>query len=73
MKICILGAGVLGVTSAYYLASRGHEVRVIARRAMGEPACVPAAIQMDVDGRCAARAASTRGYGDDALGAGVSV
>src|SRR5262245_4690060 len=32
MKICILGAGVLGVTSAYELARRGHEVTVIERQ-----------------------------------------
>jgi len=36
MKICVLGAGVLGVTSAYELAKRGHEVTVIERAA--EPA-----------------------------------
>lgn len=36
MKICILGAGVLGVTSAYELARRGHEVTVIERAS--EPA-----------------------------------
>lgn len=36
MKICILGAGVLGVTSAYELARRGHSVTVIERGA--EPA-----------------------------------
>ncbi len=36
MKICILGAGVLGVTSAYELARRGHAVTVIERGA--EPA-----------------------------------
>ncbi len=36
MKICVLGAGVLGVTSAYELAKRGHEVTVIERNA--EPA-----------------------------------
>jgi D-amino-acid dehydrogenase len=29
MKICILGSGVIGVTSAYMLASRGHEVTVV--------------------------------------------
>lgn len=33
MKICVLGAGVLGVTSAYELARRGHEVTVIERNA----------------------------------------
>lgn len=32
MKICVLGAGVLGVTSAYELARRGHEVTVIDRQ-----------------------------------------
>lgn len=32
MKICILGSGVLGVISAYYLGQRGHEVHVIERQ-----------------------------------------
>jgi D-amino-acid dehydrogenase len=32
MRIVILGAGLLGVTSAYYLAKEGHEVTVIDRR-----------------------------------------
>lgn len=36
MKICILGAGALGVTSAYELAKRGHDVTVIDRQS--EPA-----------------------------------
>lgn len=36
MKICILGAGVLGVTSAYFLAKAGHDVTVIDRQS--EPA-----------------------------------
>ena len=36
MKICILGAGVLGVTSAYELAKKGHDVTVIERQS--EPA-----------------------------------
>lgn len=31
MKICIIGAGVLGLTSAYELAVRGHEVTVLDR------------------------------------------
>lgn len=31
MKIVILGSGVIGVTSAYYLAKAGHEVTVIER------------------------------------------
>ena len=29
MKVIVLGAGVLGVTSAWYLAKAGHEVTVI--------------------------------------------
>ena len=29
MKICVLGAGVVGLTSAYALARRGHEVTVV--------------------------------------------
>ncbi|MGQ4273896.1 D-amino acid dehydrogenase [Terrihabitans sp. B22-R8] len=32
MKIIVLGAGVIGVTSAYYLAKAGHEVVVIDRQ-----------------------------------------
>lgn len=32
MRVVILGAGLLGVTSAYYLAKEGHEVTVIDRR-----------------------------------------
>jgi D-amino-acid dehydrogenase len=32
MRVVILGAGVLGVTSAYYLAKDGHEVTVIDRQ-----------------------------------------
>ncbi len=32
MKVLVLGAGVVGVTSAYYLARAGHEVTVIDRR-----------------------------------------
>ena len=36
MKVCILGAGVLGVTTAYELARHGHDVTVIERQ--GEPA-----------------------------------
>ena len=33
MKIVVLGAGVIGVTSAWYLAEAGHEVTVVERRA----------------------------------------
>ena len=33
MKIVILGAGVIGVTSAWYLSRQGHEVTVIDRQA----------------------------------------
>jgi D-amino-acid dehydrogenase len=32
MKVLVLGAGVVGVTSAYYLARAGHDVTVIERR-----------------------------------------
>ena len=32
MKVCVLGAGIAGITSAYYLAQAGHEVTVIDRR-----------------------------------------
>lgn len=32
MKVAVLGAGVVGVTSAYYLAKAGHEVSVIDRQ-----------------------------------------
>ena len=31
MKIVVLGAGVVGVTSAWYLAEAGHEVTVVER------------------------------------------
>ena len=33
MKILVLGAGVLGTTTAYYLAREGHEVHVVDRQA----------------------------------------
>lgn len=33
MKVLVLGAGVIGVTSAWYLAKAGHDVSVIDRRA----------------------------------------
>jgi D-amino-acid dehydrogenase len=32
MKVTVLGAGVIGVTSAYYLAKAGHEVTVVDRQ-----------------------------------------
>src|SRR3982751_5383638 len=32
MKVMVLGAGVTGVTTAWYLAQHGHEVTVIERR-----------------------------------------
>ncbi len=38
MKVAVIGAGVIGVTTAYYLARDGHEVEVIERA--GEPAAV---------------------------------
>ena len=36
MKVLVLGGGVIGVTTAYYLANSGHEVTVVDRQA--EPA-----------------------------------
>jgi len=33
VKVVVLGAGVIGVTSAWYLAAAGHEVTVLERRA----------------------------------------
>ena len=33
MNVVVLGAGLLGVTSAYYLRQQGHEVTVIDRQA----------------------------------------
>jgi D-amino-acid dehydrogenase len=33
MKILVLGSGVIGVTTAYYLAKDGHQVTVIDRQA----------------------------------------
>lgn len=33
MKVAVLGGGVIGVTSAFYLARAGHEVTVVDRRA----------------------------------------
>ena len=32
MKVLVLGAGVIGVSTAYYLAKAGHEVTVLDRR-----------------------------------------
>ena len=37
MKIVILGAGVIGVTTAWYLSQEGHQVQVIERH--GHAAC----------------------------------
>ena len=39
MKLCILGSGVIGVTTAYALASRGHEVTVIERNSEASREC----------------------------------
>ena len=33
MKVCILGAGVIGITTAYYLHKAGHDVTVLERNA----------------------------------------
>ncbi|SGY84728.1 D-amino acid dehydrogenase small subunit [Moritella viscosa] len=35
MKVMVLGCGVIGLTSAWYLAEAGHEVTVIERQARG--------------------------------------
>ncbi|MGZ5085211.1 MAG: FAD-dependent oxidoreductase, partial [Usitatibacter sp.] len=32
MKVLVLGAGVIGVSTAWYLAQNGHEVTVVDRR-----------------------------------------
>jgi D-amino-acid dehydrogenase len=32
MRICVLGGGVIGVTTAYYLAREGHQVTLVERR-----------------------------------------
>lgn len=32
MKVIVMGAGVIGVTTAWYLAQEGHEVEVIDRQ-----------------------------------------
>ncbi len=34
MKICILGAGVVGLTTAYFLARNGHEVTIVDRNGL---------------------------------------
>jgi D-amino-acid dehydrogenase len=36
MKVIIVGSGVVGVTSAYYLARAGHEVQVLDRQPTAE-------------------------------------
>ena len=33
MKVIVLGSGVIGVSTAYYLARAGHEVTVVDRQA----------------------------------------
>jgi D-amino-acid dehydrogenase len=38
MKVCVIGAGVIGVTSAYFLARQGHDVVLVDSRA--QPAMV---------------------------------
>jgi D-amino-acid dehydrogenase len=37
MRVIVLGAGLLGVTSAYFLQQLGHEVTVIDRQAPPAP------------------------------------
>lgn len=39
MKVVVLGAGVLGVTTAYELARRGHEVEVVERQEFAAQEC----------------------------------
>ncbi|MFN8972549.1 MAG: D-amino acid dehydrogenase [Alphaproteobacteria bacterium] len=39
MKICILGAGITGVTTAYQLARRGHDVTVLERQPEAAKEC----------------------------------
>ncbi len=39
MKILVLGAGIAGVTAAYQLAARGHDVEVLEQGAAPAPAC----------------------------------
>ena len=34
MRICVLGAGVIGVTTAYFLAKDGHEVTIVDRNGL---------------------------------------
>ena len=43
MRVIVLGAGLIGTTSAYYLQSLGHEVTVIDRQAAPGAALEPAA------------------------------
>ncbi len=45
MKIIVIGSGVIGVTTAYFLGRRGHDVTVIDRRQ--DPAGKPASPMAD--------------------------
>ena len=38
MKVLVLGSGVIGVTSAWYLTEAGHEVTVLDRQPGPDPA-----------------------------------
>ena len=40
MRVLVLGAGVVGVTAAWYLANDGHEVTVIDRQPFNGPTIV---------------------------------
>ena len=56
MRVVILGSGVVGVTSAWYLAKEGHDVTVIDRqdgRTLGGPRRSSESDQMDVSAPCA--------------------
>ena len=35
MQVVVMGAGVVGVTTAWYLRQQGHDVTVIDRQALG--------------------------------------
>ena len=56
MKTIVLGAGVIGTTTAYYLAKAGHEVHLVERRS--DVACETSA----ANGSVRAAAITTAGW-----------